>query len=106
MDQDQVRHVLNEEYKHIEIEKLKIRNTTHVKREIRVRLFTHPASTTLPPLLSPSLAAALPGARLVLKAMVKITVTFTIITINIFITVLNEINVCLSLSPFELSSLP
>ena len=54
-------------------------------------------------LLSPSLDAALPGARLVLKAMVEITVTFTILTINIFITIiLNEINFCLSLSSFEL----
>ena len=57
-------------------------------------------------LLSPSLDAALPGARLVLKAMVEITVTFTIITINIFITVMNDINLCLSLSSFELLTLP
>ena len=49
-------------------------------------------------LLSPSLDAALPGARLVLKAMVEITVTFIIITTNIFITIiLNEISFCLSL---------
>ena len=57
-------------------------------------------------LLSPSLDAALPGARLVLKAMVEITVTFTILTINIFIKVLNDINFCLSSSSFELLSLP
>ena len=84
------------------IENRKIRNTTHVKREIRSHHSTHPASSTLPPLSIPGL----PGARLVLKAMVEITVTFTILTINIFIKVLNDINFCLSSSSFELLSLP
>ena len=103
VDQDQVRHVLDEEYKQIEIENRNIRNTTHVKREIRSHHSTHPALSTLPPLSIPGL----PAARLVLK--VEITVTFTIITIitiNIFITVMNDINLCLSLSSFELLTLP
>ena len=75
--------VSNEEYKQIEIENQKVRNTAHVKREIRSLLSTHPASSTLPPLSFPGCQLAV--RQVSTQGMVEITVTFTIITINVFI---------------------